>query len=119
VGSGAWDPSPCGIRFQFQQNRQVAFFWHFRADLDPDLKRGSADPAFRPGGSGNIGYNPFNVLFHKYNFKKKINPSTWVSFIVLLHARMPCMVKTFLAFQSQHSLGIALAITYLMQRVES
>jgi hypothetical protein len=57
VGSGAWDPSPsCGIRFQFQQNRQVASFWRFRADpdLDPDLKRRSADPAFRPGGSGNI-----------------------------------------------------------------
>jgi hypothetical protein len=46
-------------------------------------------------------YNPFNVLFPKYNFKKKINPSTWISFIVLLHARMSCMVKTFLAIQSQ------------------
>jgi hypothetical protein len=56
VGSGAWDPSlSCGIRFQFQQNRQVASFWRFRADPDPDLKRRSTDPAFRPGGSGNIG----------------------------------------------------------------
>jgi hypothetical protein len=57
VGSGAWDPSPStGICFQFERNRQVAVLWRFRADPDPDpdLKRGSADPEFRPGGSGNI-----------------------------------------------------------------
>jgi hypothetical protein len=54
VGSGARDPSPStGIRFQFERNQQVAVLWRFRADPNP--KRGSADPVFRLGGSGNIG----------------------------------------------------------------